>query len=46
MEAVEKEGMKLYTSLGKISGAESVRLSGLLEDALWQAWETKLDQIN
>ena len=32
MESVEKEGMKLYDSLGKITGSESVRLQGLLED--------------
>jgi len=32
MELVEKEALKLHDSLGKITGAESNRLQGLLED--------------
>jgi len=32
MISVEKEGMKLYDNLGKISGGESGRLQELLED--------------
>ena len=32
MEAVEKEGMKLYEGLSKIKNSESLRLQGLLED--------------
>jgi len=41
MESVEKEGMKLYASLGKISGSESARLQGLLEDfgITWESTE-------
>jgi len=32
MVSVEKEGMKLYDQLEKIQGAESQRLSTLMED--------------
>ena len=32
MVSVEKEGMKLYDQLEKIQGAESQRLSSLMED--------------
>ena len=32
MEAVEKEGMKLYDGLSKTKTSESARLQGLMED--------------
>ena len=41
MVSVEKEGMKLYDQLEKITGAESQRLSTLMEDFVHckKAWE-------
>ena len=38
MQSVEKEGMKLYESLGNIPCAESVRLQSLLEDFCKLNW--------